>query len=187
MLLILSFWQMENANAKNIYRYRDKKGVIHFTDAPTDKRYKIYKLYGSRGTGGARVYRTDMAAFLPYINAAAVQYRLDPNLIKAVIKAESAFDPKAVSLAGARGLMQLMPDTAREMKVRDSFDPRQNIFGGSKYLRYLLNRYKGDLKLALAAYNLGPSSIRIGRKIPAVKETRQYVKRVTEYYALFKR
>lgn len=182
---LLITWFGHYAQAKKVFTYRDKRGVIHFTDAPTDKRYRVYKLYAYRGFRSIQRYRTDVAAYVPFITAAAQRYSLEPALIKAVIKAESAFDPKAVSIAGAKGLMQLMPNTAQEMKVSDVFDPRQNIFGGSKYLRLLLDRYKGDLTLALAAYNLGPAQIQIGKSIPYVRETRQYVKRVKRFYQDF--
>ncbi len=175
------------SSAKDVYKYKDSRGVIHFTDAPTDTRFKLYRVYGVRGRVKTKSYRVDLAEIQKHVNAAAKIYHLDPALIKAIIKAESAFDPFAVSLAGAKGLMQLMPKTAMEMNVRDTFNPQQNIFGGSRYLRHLLDKYKGNLKLALAAYNLGPQKISKDGKIPLVRETDQYIKRVMQYYKAFKK
>ncbi|MBW2091541.1 MAG: lytic transglycosylase domain-containing protein [Deltaproteobacteria bacterium] len=172
--------------AKSIYKYRDSRGVIHLTDAPTDKRFRLYRVYGDKGRVKAKAYRVDLKEIQKHVKAAAKTYGLDPALIRAIIKAESAYDPFAVSLAGAKGLMQLMPKTAVEMKVKDTFDPQENIFGGCKYLRYLLNRYNGDLKLALAAYNLGPQKISQDKKIPPVRETNQYIQRVIHYYQDYK-
>lgn len=111
----------------------------------------------------------------PHIQGAAQQYGLDPNLLKAIIWQESRGQSNAVSHKGARGYMQLMPDTAREMGVTDITDPRQNIFGGAKYFRQMLDRF-GDPALALAAYNAGPTRVRrAGNKIPNIRETRNYV------------
>ncbi|MDR2613598.1 MAG: lytic transglycosylase domain-containing protein [Deltaproteobacteria bacterium] len=114
----------------------------------------------------------------PVISRAAARYRLDPALIAAIIKAESAFDPKAVSWAGARGLMQLMPNTARHMGVKDSFDPEQNVMGGARYLREMLDRFGGDLTLAVAAYNCGPERVARAGRVPDISETRNYVRTV---------
>lgn len=116
------------------------------------------------------------------------KYNLDPNLIKAIIKKESTFNPKAISHAKAKGLMQLTSITIEEIKrvfgyqVKDPFDPRQNIEGGSMYLSFLLKRYNGKLDLALAAYNAGPGEVRRAKGIPQKKETIEYVKKVKQYY-----
>ena len=174
------------AQAKQYYMYRDSRGVIHFTDAPTDSRFQPFK-FKARVKVGLGSNRLDPALLRPYINAAARQYTLEPALIMAVIKVESAFDPYAVSWAGAQGLMQLMPGTAALMGVRNSFSPRENIFGGCRYLRDMLNRFNGNLKLSLAAYNIGPERVAREKKIPNVRETQAYVKRVMQYYALYKK
>ena len=110
------------------------------------------------------------------------RYNIDPDLIKAIIKAESGFDRYAVSSAGARGLMQLMPGTAREMNVSDPFNPDQNIAGGVRYLRSLLKMFNGNVVLSLAAYNAGPNQVKRSRGVPRITETRQYIKRVLRYY-----
>ncbi|GAB4564804.1 MAG: hypothetical protein Kow0047_14840 [Anaerolineae bacterium] len=116
--------------------------------------------------------------FSEIIALAARRFDVPSTLIAAVIKAESNFDPRAVSVAGAKGLMQLMDGTARQLGVTDSFDPAQNIFGGTAYLRQLLDRYDGDLSLALAAYNAGPGAVDRYGGIPPYQETQTYVRRV---------
>lgn len=119
----------------------------------------------------------------PVIQPAATKYALDPNLVAAVIWAESSGDPDAVSSKGARGLMQLMPETARELGVREVLDPHENVEGGTRYLRQLLDAHEGDLSLALAAYNAGPEAVRRYGGIPPYQETRGYVDKVLEVYA----
>ena len=130
---------------------------------------------------------TDKTPFQKLIRDAAARYNLDPTLIHSVIAIESNFDPKAVSRKNARGLMQLMPRTAELMGVKDSFDPGQNIDGGSHYLSDLLKKYKNDITLALAAYNAGPDSVdKYGRRIPPYLETMKYVQRIAKTYAKLK-
>jgi soluble lytic murein transglycosylase-like protein len=118
-------------------------------------------------------------AYESLIQEAATVYRLDPALIRAVIRIESAFDPLAVSRVGAQGLMQLMPSLAAEMGVIDSFDPRDNIMGGVRYLSELLDRHHGHVDLALASYNAGPGAVDHYRAVPPFRETRRYVKVIT--------
>ena len=120
-------------------------------------------------------------AYDDIINEAAVTYALDPNLIRAVMRAESAFNPMVVSPAGAQGLMQLMPALAEEMGVTDPFDPRQNIKAGAKYLRWLLDLNRGNIPLTLAGYNAGPTLVSKYKRVPPFKETQRYVKRITGF------
>jgi soluble lytic murein transglycosylase-like protein len=114
----------------------------------------------------------------PLVDAAARQHQVEPKLIRSVIEQESAFHACAISSKGAKGLMQLMPATIDQFKVDDAFDPRQNIEAGATYLRQLLDKYKGDLKLTLAAYNSGPATVDKTGTIPDIKETRDYVEGV---------
>jgi soluble lytic murein transglycosylase-like protein len=174
------------ADATGVYMYRDEKGVVHFTDAPTDRRYRPFKIKTRIQIGSGSV-RLDPELLMPYIKAASKKYRLDPALITAVIRVESAFNPNAVSWAGAQGLMQLMPGTARLMQVNNVFSARENIYGGSRYLRDMLDRFNGDVKLALAAYNCGPERVAKVNRIPNIRETQAYVKRVLYYYKHYKR
>lgn len=120
--------------------------------------------------------------FKPYINQYSREYRIDRNLIKAVITAESCFRIKARSNKGAQGLMQLIPATAKRFGVRDSYIPKQNIQGGTKYLRFLMDRFKGDLKKVIASYNAGEGAVDKYKGIPPYKETKQYVKNVMQVY-----
>ena len=122
------------------------------------------------------------ASLRPIIHQAARQHKVDPRLIAAVARRESRFRVRAVSPVGARGLMQLMPRTARWLGVKDSFNPRQNIFGGTKYLAMLLRQYNGNVDLALAAYNAGPGAVKKYRGIPPYRETRAYVAAVRRDY-----
>lgn len=164
----------------DIYRYKDKNGVWHFTNIKTDKRYKLYM----------RSYRKKPSKYIKdyegIIKQASERFKVDPSLIKAVIKAESDFDRKAVSRKGAQGLMQLMPDTANEMKVSNPFNAEENIFGGTRYLSLLLERYKNNKKLSLAAYNAGPEAVKAHKGVPPYPETKTFIKRVLTYYKQYK-
>lgn len=124
--------------------------------------------------------------FADIVKTASEKYNVDEELINSVIKAESNFYPNAVSNCGAEGLMQLMPGTALSLGVNDSFDPEQNILGGTNYLRKMLTRYGGDVELALAAYNAGPGAVDKYEGIPPYAETQAYVKRVLNYYGVQK-
>lgn len=122
-----------------------------------------------------------------WIRAACRKYALDPALVKAIIHAESQFDPMAISPRGAVGLMQLDPTTIRELGVADPFNPRHNIFGGVRYLRDLLDAFEGDPKLALAAYNAGPSQVQRYNGVPPFKDTNKYIKQVFRYLAFYQK
>ena len=145
-----------------------------------------YGTSGSPGVGATRgsgdLSRLGPSRYDDIIREAAAKYNLDPALIKAVIKKESSFNPRAGSSAGARGLMQLMPGTFREMGGRNAMDPRDNIMAGAKYLSQMLRQHNGDMSLALAAYNAGPGNVRKHGGIPPFRETRNYVATVMSDY-----
>ena len=163
----------------DVYRYVDENGTIHFTNVPTDSRYQVY-IHSSRSFFRPSTY--DCHDYDQMIQEISDKYAVDYNLVRAVIKAESDFNPSAVSPKGAKGIMQLMPETARDMAVKNVFSPRDNIEGGVKYLRRLLKTFDNDLHLALAAYNAGENTvIAYNYKIPPYAETQQYVKKVLYY------
>lgn len=158
----------------DIYRYVDANGKVHFTDTPTHGRWNMY-LKERRPEGAVS------SSYLDLIRRHANSFRLEEALVKAVIKVESDYQPRVVSSKGAQGLMQLIPETARDLKVRNPFDPSENIRGGSEYLRRMLDLFNEDLELALAAYNAGPTAVQRHGGIPPYKETRNYVMRVKQY------
>lgn len=169
----------------DIYKFEDND-VIHFTDTPTDSRFKVYmrdirKDKRLRTRFRASAFAGNPKEYEPIIISCAREFGVDTCLVKAVIQAESGYNPNAVSPKGAAGLMQLMPSTARGLKVANSFDPRENIRGGVRYLRFLLDTCKGDVSLALAAYNAGLSKVSKYGGIPPYEETRNYVSRVMSY------
>ena len=163
-----------------IYQYIDAKGTISLTNVPSDTRYRRIDLHPNRLHPVLSEEELE-----PVISRFSRQHQLHPALIRAIIKTESDFDPRAVSRAGAIGLMQLMPQTAVKLEVRDLYDPEDNIGGGTKYLRQLLDRFRGNLPLALAAYNAGERVVDRYRTLPPIDETRQYVRKVLRYYRLF--
>jgi hypothetical protein len=167
-----------SAASADTYRLVETDGVVHLTNAPTDPRYR--GLPGSSGTaaGWLRMSETSRGQYAAEIREISSRHGVDPTLVESLIRAESAFNPTAVSRNGARGLMQLMPKTALALGVRDSFNPRQNIEGGVRHLRYLLDRYPGNVALAVAAYNAGETAVDAHRGIPPYAETQQYVQRV---------
>jgi len=169
----------------DIYRYVDEDDIVHFTDAPTDKRFKVFM----RDLKKDKELRTKLkyassvnpAEFEQLIKTCSEKYGVNPCLVKAVIHAESGYNPNAVSSKGASGLMQLMPSTAKSLKVADRFNPKDNVEGGVKYLRFLLDTFRGDVSLAVAAYNAGLSKVAKYGGIPPYNETRTYVNRVLSY------
>lgn len=178
----------------DIYRYVDGDGNVHFTNVPEDSRFKLYLATQKDPSPVANTithrYRpyppADRKKYHAHVIAAARAFQLEPALIHAVISAESGYNPLARSPKGAKGLMQLMPDTARRYGVDNPLDPKQNIEGGSAYLRDLLTLFGNDLKLALAAYNAGEGAVKEYGHIPPYRETTQYVPKVLSYYKRYK-
>ncbi len=164
----------------DIYRYKDKNGVWHFTNIRTDSRYTLYIRAPRKMSPVEYIKEYD-----GIILQASKMFQVDRFLIKAVIKAESDFDHQAVSSKGAQGLMQLMPPTADAMEVENPFNPEENILGGTRYLSLLLNRFKNNKKLALAAYNAGPEIVESHQGVPPFPETENFVKKVMDYYQLY--
>jgi soluble lytic murein transglycosylase len=159
-------------------RLVDGDGVLHLTNVPTDPRYRGQP--GTTGIASVRIPPPDRSAsrYAAEIQEISGRYGVSAALVEAVVRTESGFDPAAVSAKGAGGLMQLMPGTAQALGVVDRFDPRDNIIGGVRHLRYLLDRYQGSLSLALAAYNAGEGVVDTYRGVPPYPETQQYVRQV---------
>jgi soluble lytic murein transglycosylase len=171
-----------------IFQYRAPDGTIHYSNVPVDGRYRPYTARSNVGFTALRsTPATDPSRFHGMIDKAALQFRLDPALVRAVVKAESDYDPKAVSTAGALGLMQLMPGTAQDLDVKNPFDPEENVRGGAQYLRYLLDRFNGDTALALAAYHAGERTVDRHNGIPPIEATQAYVKRVLTLHKRYAR
>lgn len=194
------------ADARSVYSYVDEDGVIRVFDEASEEYQRLQRRPArSRGRiiSSPQVHRIEIGERIapeqaarrwslsgkdydPHVRAAAHKYDLPPALIKAVMAAESAFNPLAVSRKGAQGLMQLMPETARELSVRDVWDPAQNIDGGARYLRKLWTQYDGDLYRTLSAYNAGPEAVKRARgSIPNIAETQDYVRRVLALYQAY--
>ncbi len=167
----------------DIYMYRDADGVLHFTNVPASAKYRLY-IRGSKPrfntSPGSKKYDG-------IIQDASRRYGVDSSLLKAIIRAESSFNPLAISRKGARGLMQIMPENYKTLDIQDPFDPKQNIMGGARYFRSLLDRYQGKLALTLAAYNAGPTAVDRYRRIPPYVETQDYVEKVLRYYKYYKK
>ena len=164
----------------DIYRYRDENGVWHFTNIKSDKRYRLYiRSYTAKPSAYIKKYGS-------IIEQASERFKIEPSLVKAVIKAESDFQNRAVSHKGAKGLMQLMPKTANDMEVDDLFNPEENIFGGVRYLSILLERFQNNMRLALAAYNAGPEKVDAYNGVPPFPETKDFIRKVLDYYNQYK-
>lgn len=195
------------APAKGVYSYVDQDGIIRVFDESSEEYARLTRQRPKRTRGrivstpqlhrveidervtpGTASHRWSRSGkdYDPHVKVAAARYELPEALIKAVMAAESAFNPQAVSRRGAQGLMQLMPQTARDLNVAEPFDPAQNIDGGSRYLRMLWTQYDGDLHRTLAAYNAGPDAVRrAGGKVPHIAETQDYVRRVMALYQAY--
>lgn len=172
----------------DIYKFIDENGVVHFTNVPTDPSYQyrlFIKDFSKKPPLRLTSYSSDI--YDDMITEAAKRHGISFPLLKAVIKVESDFNPRAVSRAGALGLMQIMPENARAFRMRDPFDPRENILTGTQYFKELLERFNGKLQLALAAYNAGPTVVDRYNSIPPIKETEDYVEMVMKYFYHFKK
>lgn len=167
----------------DVYRYVDKDRIIPLSNVSHEPQFKVW----ARERPVHIRVGTDIGRYDGLIAGTAGKYDLDFALVKAVIKAESNFNTNAVSRKGAKGLMQLMPQMASVLGVNDCFDPSDNIDGGIRFLRYLLDTYQGDLSLAMAAYNAGEGAVAKYRGIPPFSETRNYVRRVLEHYDQYRR
>jgi hypothetical protein len=175
------------ARAGSTYQFEDEQGVVHYTNVPGDPRYSfvrrdadttVARPPAEQGLGPSPKIR----AFAQLIRATAERYGVDTRLIEAIVQTESAGNPTAISPKGARGLMQLMPERAALLGVRNAFDPTQNVDGGVRHIRDLLQGFGGDVSLALAAYNAGEAAVRSYGGIPPFAETREYVRRVRALY-----
>lgn len=164
-----------------IYAWRDANGTLVLSDRKLDAPADVYEVEGAPAYRSTKPAASSSARerYEPLVQEYASRQSLRPELVRAVIQVESGFNPFATSPKGAMGLMQLMPQTARELGVTDPYDPEQNIRGGTRYLRELLDKYQGDEELALAAYNAGPGAVdKYGRQVPPYAETENYVKKV---------
>jgi len=163
-----------------MYKYVTEDGTVVFTDSPNNREAKRVKASPPSAAPARPADRR--ALYDGIISQKAEKYRVDPSLVRAVIAAESNFNASAVSQKGAIGLMQLMPSTALDMGTADPFDPADNIEGGVRYLSALLEKFGGDLELALAAYNAGPANVEKYGSVPPIEETKNYVNRVFSLY-----
>ena len=166
----------------DIYKYVDKEGVLHFTNVPTSSGYELFM----RERPSKKSNKYSSSKYDHFISEASIKYGVSFKLLKALIKVESNFNPKAVSKAGAMGLMQIMPENFDALKITNPFNPRESILGGTLYLKQLMTRFEGRLPLALAAYNAGPNRVERYKKIPPIKETENYVKKIMTSYYLYK-
>jgi soluble lytic murein transglycosylase-like protein len=191
-----------SAARAEVYTWVDADGVLHFSevDGTKDGQYLAYTESDVEGFGGQApvvqmlrdgskrtLYPADVTRYDQILQRAADHYRLPFAFLKAVAKIESNFNPRAVSHANAKGLMQIIDGTARSLSVEDPFDPEQSIFGGARYLRTLANMFEGDLALTAAAYNAGPERVKRTGGVPKIPETMRYVDRVIEMYRFYSR
>jgi soluble lytic murein transglycosylase-like protein len=181
-VLIILFLFVSAVQA-DIYRYIDENGVMHFTNTPTSSA-KNFKLFLREKPKINPRYSTKK--YDDIITNASQRHGVSFPLLKAIIKAESGFDPRAVSKKGAKGLMQIMPENFKPLGIKDPFDPSQNIHAGARYFKQMYDRFKGKLSLSLAAYNAGPTAVERYKTIPPYEETEAYVERVLKFYYNYK-
>ncbi|MDI6802196.1 MAG: lytic transglycosylase domain-containing protein [Thermodesulfovibrionales bacterium] len=184
-LLVIAIILFAGINADaGIYKSVSDDGIVCFTNSPTDRNSRLLINEGKDDAYVNKPAKSSVKkeSLFDIAETKAKQHNLDPQLVKAVIKAESNWNPAAISPKGAQGLMQLMPSTAFMMGVHNPFNPEENIDGGTKYLKHLLERFNGNLTLALAAYNAGPKLVENKRAVPSIPETVNYVKKVLAYY-----
>jgi soluble lytic murein transglycosylase-like protein len=180
--VLLSSLLLPAVGFADVYVFRDKDGVLNFTNVPTHGGFRRVMRDGPQPPASV----SSSGDYDEVIRSASDRHSIDADLVRAVIKAESDFNSNARSRKGAMGLMQLMPDTARLHNVLNAFDPVDNIEGGVRHLRMLLERYQGDLRLSLAAYNAGSGAVEKHGGIPPFVETRDYVRRVLHFYEAFR-
>ena len=179
LLAILVIALAPRAADAQIYVSRDATGALLLSDQKIDAPIAVYSVEGAPTIRTTRPRSANASRFDSIVQEHATRQALRPELVRAVIQVESGYNPRATSPKGAMGLMQLMPGTARDLGVRDPYDPEENIRGGTKYLRQLLDKYRGNEDLALAAYNAGPGAVdKHGEKVPPYRETRDYVRKV---------
>ena len=193
---VAGFILLSTPVSADIYQYTDDQGIVHFSNVnvASGKKFKRIKSTPTNQSAttpetprysretGAISSSNRPSAYVDIINSACDRHGIDPALVHAVVKVESDFNPYALSRKGAMGLMQLMPQTAVDLNVRNSFNPYDNIDGGVRYLRYLIDRYEGNLSLALAAYNSGETAVKRWGTIPPFRETQNYVQRILKIY-----
>lgn len=182
LVIGVTFFVISAAHA-DIYVYVDRNGVFHFTNTPTSSKYKVYMSEKAK-------YRKALYNIKSYddvISEAAQRTGISSSLLKAVIHVESYFNPKAVSKKGALGLMQIMPQNLESLNISDPFDPWENIMGGAHYFKDMLERFSGQVDLALAAYNAGPTAVEKYKDIPPYPETQRYVKKVMRAFRIYRK
>ena len=189
IMIVILLWGAAAAAHSRIYTYVDADGQRHYTDVPDNNRYRLLVLSPQERTASGDRYDSALLAkasrYDSIIEKAAISAAVEPNLLRAVIVVESGFNARAVSKRGAMGLMQLMPATATRFGASNPYDPRDNVHAGARYLKFLIDRFGQDVRLALAAYNAGEEAVnRNGGQIPPFAETMAYVPRVLKIYRM---
>lgn len=191
--ILLIFGLVQQVMADPIYKYQDEEGKTVFTDTPPDRAaFKVYKpkalfvMEHKAATIHARFYNlAARGAISPMIQNLAQQHEMDPYLVEAVVKAESDYDPLAISKTGAQGLMQIMPLTGQDLGLQNPFDAKENLDAGIRHLKKLMSKYENNIDLALAAYNAGEMSVAKYNGVPPYPETLDYIQKIKKYYSQF--